>query len=135
VRKPRGQKAWSRIKTTVAEQRELWKQVGEALLVGRRLHKADQKFSQWCKENGFDMSRKARADAMWWSGVYSNYTPPEGISHPSNIREGFNEQAPSPSPEVALNESDKPRQRIPLETAKKINKLSSMAESGEGQEH
>jgi len=37
----RGQRAWNRIKATAAEQRELWREVGEALLVGRRMHKAD----------------------------------------------------------------------------------------------
>lgn len=34
--------------------------------MGRRLHKADQKFSQWIKENGFgDIKPATRADAMW----------------------------------------------------------------------
>lgn len=62
-----GSRAWSRIKATAAEQRELWRDVGEALLVGRKLHKADQKFSQWCKEMGFDMRPQVRSDVMWWA--------------------------------------------------------------------
>ncbi|MFN7041990.1 MAG: KilA-N domain-containing protein [Acidovorax temperans] len=88
----RGQAAWSRIKATAAEQRELWRDVGEALLVGRRMHKADQKFSQWCKEMGFgDMDRRVRADAMWFatSGVQRLDT---SESHPTRIRMWFNEQ-------------------------------------------
>lgn len=89
----RGQRAWGRIKATAAEQRELWREVGEALLVGRRLHKADQKFSQRCKDNGFgDMHRKARANAMWWAEVGRDVTPPVDLTHPTNIREWFNEQ-------------------------------------------
>ena len=48
-----GSRAWSRIKATAAEQRELWRDVGEALLVGRRMHKSNQAFSQWLKETGF----------------------------------------------------------------------------------
>jgi len=92
----RGQRAWGRIKATAAEQRELWREVGEALLVGRRLHKADQKFSQWCKEVGFgDMDRRDRADALWlaqhWAVVSDGTTPP-GLSHPHRIRVWFNEQ-------------------------------------------
>lgn len=106
--------------------------VGEALLVGRRLHKADQKFSQWCLTNGFDMSRKAKADAMWWAEVCSGYTPPDGITHPSNIRQWFNDiQASTPPiPEVGITEEDMPRLRITRETAKKVNKLAAMAEGG-----
>ena len=92
----RGQRAWHRIKATAAEQRELWREVGEALLVGRRMHKADQKFSQWCKEMGFgDLDRHDRADAMWlasvWSEVCDRHTPAD-LSRPSRIRRWFNEQ-------------------------------------------
>lgn len=59
------------------------------------MHKADQKFSQWCKEMGFgDMDRRDRADAMWltehWSLVSDGTTPP-GLSHPHRIRVWFNE--------------------------------------------
>jgi hypothetical protein len=39
-----------------------------------------------------------------------------------------------PTPEVDLSTSPAPRQRISIETAKKVNKLASMAECGEGQE-
>ena len=66
----RGQRAWGRIKATAAEQRELWREVGEALLVGRRLHKSDKLFGQWIKEHGFgDMDRRYRADSMWLAEV------------------------------------------------------------------
>ena len=86
----RGQRAWGRIKATAAEQRELWREVGEALLVGRKLHKADQKFSQWCKEMGFgDLHRNDRSAAMWlaehWSSLqHSDATA--GLTHPRRIK-------------------------------------------------
>jgi hypothetical protein len=133
----RGQRAWGKIKTTAAEQRELWKQVGEALLVGRRANPSNQGFGAWLKDYGFDdLKRDTRADAMWLAEKWSIIGSPDNdLTHPTNIRKWFNEQSPSPAPEVTLNDSDKPRQRISLETARKINKLSAMAESGEGQEH
>ncbi len=81
------------IETTAAEQRELWRDVGEALLVGRRMHKADQKFSQWCKEMGFDMKPPVRSDAMWLDEVSDDPTPvfPPGMIHPTNIRKWHRE--------------------------------------------
>jgi len=56
------------------------------------MHKADQKFSQWCKEMGFgDLDRRVRADAMWLatSGVQPLDT---SETHPTRIRQWFNEQ-------------------------------------------
>ena len=96
ARVARGQAAWSRIKATAAEQRELWRDVGEALLVGRKQNPSNQGFSKWCKENGFgDMDRRDRADAMWltehWSLLSDGTTTP-GLSHPHRIRVWFNEQ-------------------------------------------
>lgn len=84
------------IETTAAEQRELWRDVGEALLVGRKQNPSNKEFSKWCKENGFgDMDRRDRADAMWltehWS-LLSNGTTTPGLSHPHRIRVWFNEQ-------------------------------------------
>jgi hypothetical protein len=67
----RGQAAWSRIKATAAEQRELWRDVGAALLVGRKLHPSNQKFSQWCKEHCFDMAAPVRSDAIWFAESYT----------------------------------------------------------------
>ena len=90
----RGQRAWHRIKATAAEQRELWREVGEALLVGRKMHKSDKLFGQWVKEHGFDdLDRRRRSDAMWlaehWAGVQS-LDSSEG--HPTNLRYLYNEQ-------------------------------------------
>jgi hypothetical protein len=58
--------------------------------VGRRLHKADQQFSQWCKEFGFDMDARVRSDAMWFA--QSGFQPlGTDASHPTRIRMLFNE--------------------------------------------
>ncbi|KUZ40944.1 hypothetical protein [Burkholderia territorii] len=59
----------------------MWREAGEALLVGRRMHKADRAFKQWCDENGFDMSRGARADAMWYSLVWNPVNDPLTVPH------------------------------------------------------
>ncbi|MCA8110286.1 hypothetical protein [Burkholderia cepacia] len=131
----RGQRAWGRIKATAAEQRQLWKEVGEALMVGRKLNSADRAFKQWCDEHGFgDMARCDRADAMWLA-VYDGPTP-EGLTHPTRIRQWHREQASEtpPAPEVDLSSSPAPRPRLTIETAKKVNKLTAMSQSGEGQE-
>ena len=93
----RGQRAWGRIKATAAEQRELWREVGEALLVGRKQNKSDKLFGQWIKAHGFDdIERTTRSHAMWmaenWSAVERLHT---SESHPKNIRELFNEQKTS----------------------------------------
>ena len=87
----RGRQAWGKIKLTATEQRQLWREVGEALLVGRRKHKSDKLFGQWVKENGFgDMDRFDRHGAMWladnWQLVVEHGVPP-AISHPRRIRE------------------------------------------------
>lgn len=92
----RGQRAWNRIKATAAEQRELWREVGEALLVGRKQNPSNQGFCKWCKENGFeDLHRNDRASAMWlaehWSSLqHSDATA--GLTHPRRIKEWYEEQ-------------------------------------------
>lgn len=103
----RGQRAWAHIKATAAEQRQLWRDIGEALRYGRSLHKADRAFAQWVKEHGFDDIRaQVRSDAMWmaenWAEVYTACNP--DISHPVNVRSWFNEQAKDtpPAPELAI---------------------------------
>lgn len=91
----RGQRAWHRIKATAAEQRELWREVGEALLVGRRMHKSDKLFGQWIKEQGFDdMPSTTRKDALWLASNWSllDNGCPVDASHPTRIRQWFNEQ-------------------------------------------
>ncbi|MFM0607662.1 hypothetical protein PQR05_24335 [Paraburkholderia sediminicola] len=137
----RGQRAWGRIKATAAEQRQLWKEVGEALLVGKQASNRapKQTFSEWCDENGFaDLAAPRRSDAMWFS---ENFTVavknlPADVTDPVNIRQWHRDQqeATPPTPEVDLSTSPAPRARISIETAKKVNKLASMAECGEGQE-
>lgn len=134
----RGQRAWHRIKATAAEQRELWREVGEALLVGRRMHKADQKFSQWCKEMGFgDLDRHDRADAMWlasvWSEVCDRHTPAD-LSHPSRIRRWFNEQQHTALLPADLSDIQAESiETIELDerSAEKVAKLSRRAKAGD----
>lgn len=137
----RGQRAWTRIKATAAEQRQLWKEIGEALRYGRALHKADRAFAQWVKVNGFDdMARQVRADAMWlaenWTEVSDGLTP--DLSNPQVIRKWFNEQAKDtpPAPELTIEAPTRLTASIEqvAPVAAKVNKLAAMAERGGGQE-
>lgn len=137
----RGQRAWTRIKSTAAEQRQLWRDIGEALRYGRSLHKADRAFSQWVNENGFgDIKPKTRSDAMWlaagWSGIIPDL--PAELTHPEGIRKWFNEtQADTPpAPELTIEAPSRLTASIEqvAPVAHKVNKLAAMAERGEGQE-
>lgn len=114
---------------------ELWRLVGEALLVGRREHKSDKLFGQWCVAQGLDMHRNYRSAAMWlateWASAASITCT---ISDPIQLRKEVSALAgtPAPSPEVDLASVPAPRPRISIDTAKKVNKLAAMAERGEG---
>lgn len=94
----RGQAAWSRIKATSAEQRELWLDVGRALVEGRKRYPGkanDRAFGAWCKDQGFaDLDRRDRAAAMKWADVSHRVTHPipSGLSHPRRLIEWFEEQ-------------------------------------------
>lgn len=132
----RGQRAWNRIKATAAEQRELWREVGEALLVGRRMHKSDKLFGQWCKEQGFDdLDRRRRSDAMWlaehWAGVQS-LDSSEG--HPTNLRNLYNEQQHAALLPADLSDIQAESiETIELDerSAEKVAKLSRRAKAGD----
>jgi hypothetical protein len=79
----KGRRAWKKIterrhsasgrKTTLAEQRQLWRAVGDALQVGRATRAADSDFRKWCKHTGFTMDSPTLAAAMWlaenWEAV------------------------------------------------------------------
>lgn len=126
-------RAWSRIKSTAAEQRQLWREVGEALLVGRRMHKSDKLFGQWCRAQGFDMDRRYRSAAMW---LTDNWTATGSIapttSDPIAVQAAFRDQAPAPSPEMSL---DTPEPTVNLQAvaqqARKINALANSAAAGD----
>jgi hypothetical protein len=96
----RGQTAWNRLKATAAEQRQLWREVGEALLEGRRLHPSNQAFGAWCKEQGFDdLSSQYRSAAMFLAKEWVTVSRITGnVSDPIQLQKNFNEQkAPKPS--------------------------------------
>jgi len=137
----RGQRAWTFIKKSAADQRQAWREVGEALAYGRALHKADRAFSQWIKEQGFDdIPRGTRADAMWlaqhWCEVSNDSTP--DITHPHALRAAFNEAQADQPPAPDLTIETPSRLTASIEQvapqAKRINRLAAMAEMGEGQE-
>jgi hypothetical protein len=71
---------------------------------------------------------------MWladtWSEVSTSWKPAN--THPTHIRAEYKAQHSStpPIPEVGITESDTPRPRITIDTAKRVNKLAAMAEGG-----
>ena len=92
---------------TAAEQRQLWRDVGEALLEGRVMHPANQAFGSWCANEGFDMDRRVRADSMWlaenWLSLSNHWTT--GDSHPTAIRSAFKSEVAPPAPDLDLSEA------------------------------
>ena len=133
----RGQRAWGRIKSTAAEQRQLWREVGEALNYGRALHPSNQAFGAWCKEEGFDMDARDRSDAMWFAATPSSHDANTSLTHPRAIRQAHRDSsAPAPSPDLDLSAPADERLRhiaavSPI--ASKVNKLVAHA-AGVGQE-
>jgi hypothetical protein len=133
----RGQRAWGKIKATAAEQRDLWKQVGEALLVGRRLHPSNQGFGKWCKEMGFnDIPPRTRSSAMWLavqrSEIFSGLEA--GLTHPVALQAWAKEQEQTSSlPEELLVVTVEQEQTIKLteRDAARINKTIQRARSGD----
>ena len=105
----RGVRAWSRIKSTAAEQRQLWREVGEALNVGKNRFERSpgQTFAAWCSEQGFDMGHQTRADALWFASEFSGDQKnlPSEMAHPTNFRRWFNDQiqVDAPAPDVDLS--------------------------------
>jgi hypothetical protein len=124
----RGRRAWTHLKTTAAEQRLLWRQVGEALAYGRALHPSNQAFGAWCTEQGFDMDARVRSDAMWLASSVDQKTEvPAGLATPGEIRRWFNEQQADtpPCPELVLEVPSKLTAGVEVVApiAKKVNKL------------
>lgn len=65
--------------------------------------------------------------ALNWSVLPQELSP--GLSHPHAIRAWVrkNTPAPAPAPEVDLSQEPQARLRIPIATAKKVNKLAAMS--------
>lgn len=102
------------------------------------MHKADQKFSQWCKEHGFgDMNPRVRADAMWLAEQGGGFQPLEtDLSHPTRIRQWHRDTIKTEAlPADLLDPTATTKQKLELEDraaeryAKTINRGKS---GGEG---
>ena len=135
----RGQRAWCKIKATAAEQRQLWREVGEALSYGRLANTSDQKFSRWCTDKGFIFSTNPRTSAnmrgaaVWlashWEKVHEAGAP-EGMTSPTELREWFNKQEKgSDTPEDLRNApiTTKVVPDMDTRTAEKVGKLARRA--------
>lgn len=104
--------------------------------MGRRMHKADQKFSQWCKEMGFgDMERRLRADAMWWAENHRGVeTYDTGLTHPTALRQYAREQKQTALLPADLSDIQAESiKTIELDerSAEKVAKLSRRAKAGD----
>lgn len=126
-----GRTAWRRLKSSAPEQRQLWREVGEALLEGRYQNSADQDFGAWCLLHGFDMDAAERSNAMWlaenWDSVWDRLKPSQG--HPTTIRKAMRKldalaQAPSASLDIsAPAEESLARLAKVIPVASKVRKL------------
>lgn len=120
----RGQRAWGRIKATAAEQRQLWKEVGEALMVGKCATASPRQYGGWIKEHGFsDVPERYRSAAVWLAEHWEltrSITP--SVSDPIELQRLFREQASEtpPAPEVDLSSAPAPRARLTIETANEM---------------
>ncbi|WP_440531794.1 hypothetical protein [Variovorax sp. YR566] len=76
---------------TPAERRELWRDVGVALLQGRAPRPTDRAFNEWCRVAGFDLDKRTREAAMW---LAQNWDTTEhlspGVWHPVTLRSRTN---------------------------------------------
>lgn len=144
----RGQLAWSRIKATAAEQRELWRQVGEALLVGKEQNPSNQGFGKWCDEYGFGiedgMSAQLRSDTLWlaynWGAVMyflkdSSYRHGNtALTDPKNIRQWYRDyirEGDLPESLQDLPIEAKPTVTLDQRSAEKLAKLINRSTSGD----
>jgi hypothetical protein len=132
----RGQIAWENIKITAAEQRELWRLVGEALLVGRRMNPSNQGFGKWLAEMGFeDIKARYRSAAMWlaenWAEAVRRTTP--HTSDPIQIQKDFADNAPSilPADLQDLTAEIKPTVELDQRSAERVAKVINRAKSGD----
>lgn len=124
----RGARAWQRIKSTAAEQRQLWREVGEALNYGRALHPSNQAFGHWCVQQGFDMDPRTRSDAMWFSASYDD--PKTSLTHPTAIRKAHRaSQADAKQPEELRQVQPQPTVRLEQRDAERVIKTIQRAES------
>ena len=110
------------------DQRQAWREVGEALAYGRGLHKADRAFSQWVKEQGFeDILARTRTDAIWMAQFWSEITSDLDVTHPNAVRASHRESQADlpPAPELTLTAPSKLTASIEqvAPQAKTINKL------------
>lgn len=102
----------------------------------RRLHKADQKFSQWLKDHGFDDIKSAtRADAMRladnWSIAAINLDCE--ITHPQRIRDWHRVNQKTielPADLQNLTIEQKPPVELDARSAERIAKDIKRAEAG-----
>lgn len=116
----RGQRAWGKIKATAAEQRQLWREVGDALLIGKRGSKGAQGgFKAWREAQGFgDMDSRLVSETIWFAGNFHGVEKigPLELTHPTHIRTWFNAQASAPTPDLHL---DAPEPTVNLEAVAK----------------
>ena len=105
----RGREAWEQEKTSTQASRERWRLIGEALLIGRQMHKSNKAFGAWCIENGFDdVTASARSDALWLAENYPVLQTLQDtkLTRPSDIRSAHRKLTAAPRPEAGTGWTD-----------------------------
>ena len=131
----KGQRAWTAIKATAAEQRTLWLEVGVALMYGKLAeNRPGQKFSEWVQGAFPGLDERDASDAVWCAENSVTVTDSGcGLTHPSRIRRWFNEQQATKAlpPELLTAPPPVPTASLPKESAVKVNKLAHRAATGD----
>jgi hypothetical protein len=88
----RGQQAWCHIKKSAPDQRNAWRDVGEALLEGRsREHREEEQFTEWVQEMFPGLQQNEAGAALWFTAEFRglHVSIPVGMSLPTAIRRRF----------------------------------------------
>lgn len=83
-----GLSALARRKKVQTERLRLWRDLGDALAVGKRASRTDRDYHEWLKVNGFEFVQKsARTDALWFAANATTLGEiPVGITSPTTLR-------------------------------------------------
>lgn len=135
----KGQRAWTAIKGTAAEQRFWWLDVGHALIEGKNKanRKEGQKFSEWVQEMFPGLHERAASAAMKWAEESETISEiPDDLTHPVAILAWHREQQatqalPEPLQQIAPTSTPKLTQRDAERVAKTIQRASSNDEGAE----
>ncbi len=105
-----GDNARARREQSQNKHRRWWREVGEALTVGKCATRTDHEYYAWLNANGFgDMPRASRRDAVWFAAhIDSTRILPDGMASPGTSRQWLNKQAAHSFPRRPVSDTRAP---------------------------